>query len=287
MFPRFLPVMVLATMLSVGMGSDPSKAEVSTHRLHLLGTTPTVFIAAPVFSAEAFLVEGLQVDLGRSGSIVGAWISSGDDQGMPTLDGASVLSDGYVASVEGLQQVPASSLLQIPAGESWLILELLTAMAADSGSQGTKVGYVFEEGVRPLYCGDGRSGWVPFRRVSLKADLIPGAPAAGLARGSEASGLEHSSASPGPLFRGVGPNPTADQTKFHFMLGRPGTIHLTIYDARGRLVRRLLSDQSTSRDAAITWDGRDEEARGVANGVYFAQISMPGLTTTTRVLLLR
>ncbi|MGB6122247.1 MAG: lamin tail domain-containing protein, partial [Bacteroidota bacterium] len=55
----------------------------------------------------------------------------------------------------------------------------------------------------------------------------------------------------------------------HYEMPVPtAAVTLTVYDARGRMVRRLLAAEAGARQGEIVWDGRNEE-RGVARvGVY-------------------
>lgn len=66
------------------------------------------------------------------------------------------------------------------------------------------------------------------------------------------------------------------------------SIELRVYDPSGRLVRRIFAlTASGGGFASITWDGRDERGRLLADGVYFLQLNGPGIDDARQLILLR
>ena len=85
------------------------------------------------------------------------------------------------------------------------------------------------------------------------------------------------------------PNPFNPETWIPYQLAKDANVTLTIYDARGALVRRLeIGHQSvgyyTSRDKAAYWDGRNEIGEVVASGLYFYQLGTPSFRQLRRML---
>ena len=85
------------------------------------------------------------------------------------------------------------------------------------------------------------------------------------------------------------PNPFNPETWIPYQLAKDANVTLTIYDARGALVRRLeIGHQSvgyyTSRDKAAYWDGRNEIGELVASGLYFYQLGTPSFRQLRRML---
>ncbi|MGH7726292.1 MAG: DUF7453 family protein [Candidatus Eiseniibacteriota bacterium] len=81
----------------------------------------------------------------------------------------------------------------------------------------------------------------------------------------------------GPAARGVelaqnAPNPFARATRFDFALARPGHARMTVFDASGRVVRRLLDEARDAGPQSIAWDGRDDAGQDLASGRYWVQI---------------
>ena len=65
------------------------------------------------------------------------------------------------------------------------------------------------------------------------------------------------------------PNPFNPSTELRFELDRPGMVELNIYDARGFLVRGLISRVGYAAGPhGVTWNGTDRAGRQVASGVY-------------------
>jgi hypothetical protein len=87
--------------------------------------------------------------------------------------------------------------------------------------------------------------------------------------------------SPAHLLPNV-PNPFNPSTRLRYRLDRPGKVSLAIYDARGRLVRRLENGPREAGRHEVNWDGADANGRSVASGVYRVRlVARMGLETFT------
>ena len=49
---------------------------------------------------------------------------------------------------------------------------------------------------------------------------------------------------------------------------------IVIFDAQGRLVRQLVTDEIAGTEGDITWDGLDEERNRAAVGIYVVYIEL-------------
>jgi flagellar hook assembly protein FlgD len=58
-----------------------------------------------------------------------------------------------------------------------------------------------------------------------------------------------------------------------------------VFDAAGRLVRTLVDTSEGAGAHDVTFDGRDDNGRPVASGVYFYRLDA-GTTTQTRKMVL-
>lgn len=66
------------------------------------------------------------------------------------------------------------------------------------------------------------------------------------------------------------PNPFRDETKIQLHLGRIEPLEVRIFDVRGRVVRHLARRaEATPGDYLLAWDGRADQGRLCAAGVYF------------------
>ena len=82
------------------------------------------------------------------------------------------------------------------------------------------------------------------------------------------------------------PNPFSPETRISFDLAKAGPVGLVIYGVNGRLIRRLLGDTREAGRHTAVWDGRDDAGKKVDSGVYFYQLTAPGLEESRRMILL-
>jgi hypothetical protein len=83
------------------------------------------------------------------------------------------------------------------------------------------------------------------------------------------------------------PNPFNPQTTIAVSLPQTTYVNLSIYDARGRLVRTLIDEQKLAGEHALIWNGRDGRGGTVASGVYFVRLTVAGQARTQKIVLLR
>jgi hypothetical protein len=84
------------------------------------------------------------------------------------------------------------------------------------------------------------------------------------------------------------PNPFNPRTTIRYEIPAPAVVELTIHDAGGRLVRRLLSEAFTGPGVhTITWDGTSDGGRPAASGVYHYRLEAGGAAETKRMVLVR
>jgi flagellar hook assembly protein FlgD len=72
-----------------------------------------------------------------------------------------------------------------------------------------------------------------------------------------------------------------------FSLASDERVSLSIYDARGVLLRSLEDRVLPAGMHEIVWNGRDAGGRPVAAGVYFARFSAGSYKATRKVMLLK
>jgi|GEM_PF-935517 len=105
------------------------------------------------------------------------------------------------------------------------------------------------------------------------------------------SGSSVSDASEGPEYWELlenYPNPFNGGTSILISLRQSQRISLILYDALGRMVRKILSDEKmASGTHRLFWDCRDESGQLVATGVYIAMLVRNGERVTKKILYLR
>jgi hypothetical protein len=84
------------------------------------------------------------------------------------------------------------------------------------------------------------------------------------------------------------PNPFNPTTTIPFTLRAHGHVELVIYDSAGRRIRTLISGvRSASLTHRAEWDGRDDNGRPVASGVYFYRLTTQGFAEARKLVLLK
>jgi len=84
------------------------------------------------------------------------------------------------------------------------------------------------------------------------------------------------------------PNPFNPMTVVQFTLSNSGVIELVIYDITGQKVSTLASGQRVAGTHVLKWDGRDDDGRKLASGIYVYQlVAGSGVFLVKKMLLLR
>lgn len=83
------------------------------------------------------------------------------------------------------------------------------------------------------------------------------------------------------------PNPFNPAVAIRFELESSGQVSLKIYDAAGRLTRSVLNGHRDAGEHRIHWDGRGNNGREAASGVYFVRLQSGTETATGRMVLIR
>jgi len=84
------------------------------------------------------------------------------------------------------------------------------------------------------------------------------------------------------------PNPFNPGTSVAFELPEQSPASLRVYDASGRLVRRLIDRQVIPGGRhVVEWNGRNDRGEPVATGVYFCRLEAGAFTETVRMVLVK
>ena len=164
---------------------------------------------------------------------------------------------------------------------------------------GTKVS-VYHAGATPLeFCGPAIVYLAfqglpdlsyPYTGVSLTSALFnEGSPCVRINWGTACSGGSPAEL-PKPNFLSLDnhPNPFNPQTTIHFRVATSGPAELTVYSARGQLVRRLHSGfVAADVEHEVVWNGRDEAGRLQASGVYYGRLVSGGQSQLRKMVLLK
>ncbi|MFA6108173.1 MAG: FlgD immunoglobulin-like domain containing protein [Candidatus Latescibacterota bacterium] len=90
-----------------------------------------------------------------------------------------------------------------------------------------------------------------------------------------------------PTLRQNYPNPFNDQTLIPYQLPARARVELTLYNLAGQAVRHLVTGEQQAGVYTVHWDGRDQQGRPAASGIYLLDLQAGGLRQVRKMLLLR
>ncbi len=83
------------------------------------------------------------------------------------------------------------------------------------------------------------------------------------------------------------PDPFNPMTSFEFVIPRSSLVTVDVYNVLGQRVRQLLADHLERGRRTITWDGRDDEGKDLASGIYLYRLQAGNFTQTRKMVLLK
>lgn len=90
-----------------------------------------------------------------------------------------------------------------------------------------------------------------------------------------------------PAILAAWPNPFAEGTVILLRRATAGETAISVHDVAGRAVRRLSLGDRPAGVVEIRWDGRDDNGRSVAAGVYFVRVEGEGGSSPRKLVRLR
>ncbi len=86
------------------------------------------------------------------------------------------------------------------------------------------------------------------------------------------------------------PNPFNPVTTIRFVVGQglaDVPVRLTVFDARGHVVRQLVNDRRSAGAHEVVWDGRDDAGRQAGSGLYLYRLNVGETVLVNKMLLLK
>jgi flagellar hook assembly protein FlgD len=83
------------------------------------------------------------------------------------------------------------------------------------------------------------------------------------------------------------PNPFNSSTEITYKLPENGHVTLTIYDAGGHEVYRIVDQYQIKGTHKVRWDAIDSRGRGVSSGIYYYKIYTNSFSEFRKMLLLK
>jgi len=83
------------------------------------------------------------------------------------------------------------------------------------------------------------------------------------------------------------PNPFNPTTIIRFHLNARQKVRLLIFDLTGKLMRTLHDGELSAGEQTILWDGRHQNGKDMASGVYFYELAVGNKVERRRMTLIR
>ena len=90
-----------------------------------------------------------------------------------------------------------------------------------------------------------------------------------------------------PILNGNYPNPFNPTTTISFILPNDTQVELLVYNIKGQKIKTLVNHQLKTGQHNIIWDGKDENGKQVATGIYFNQLKTPATIITKKMLMIK
>jgi predicted CXXCH cytochrome family protein len=83
------------------------------------------------------------------------------------------------------------------------------------------------------------------------------------------------------------PNPFNPTTEIAFSVPKQTPVKVVIYGLSGEVVATVVNQTMSAGNYRVTWNGRTDDGRAVASGVYFYHLQADGFTATKKMTLLK
>lgn len=83
------------------------------------------------------------------------------------------------------------------------------------------------------------------------------------------------------------PNPFSGETTIAYTLTEAGRVTIDVYDLSGKVVKRLVNDETLPGSYSVTWDATNDNGSLVDGGFYFFKVRQGNQSVTQKMVLLR
>lgn len=92
---------------------------------------------------------------------------------------------------------------------------------------------------------------------------------------------------PVPVFSAsIYPNPSRGNANIEIQASSKSLVDITIYNLRGQTIRRIMASEISKGHSTIVWDGKTDDGRAVAKGIYFCKIKSPNYALTKKMIVI-
>jgi hypothetical protein len=83
------------------------------------------------------------------------------------------------------------------------------------------------------------------------------------------------------------PNPISSIAKIDYNVPKAGVVNISIFDASGRLVRRLVEERKSAGNFTATWNGKGDNGEALASGEYYYDVKIGDVGAMKKVILMK
>jgi len=83
------------------------------------------------------------------------------------------------------------------------------------------------------------------------------------------------------------PNPFNPSTTVRYGLSQPGSVRISVYNARGQHIRTLVNGSMAAGNHTVVWNGIDDQNRTVSSGIYFIRMETKDCVSTKKALMVK
>lgn len=84
------------------------------------------------------------------------------------------------------------------------------------------------------------------------------------------------------------PNPFNPKTTINYTIDKKSTVEISIYNIKGRLVKKLIDQILEGGKYNVIWDGKDQKNQYCSSGIYLVNLKMNGISKkTSKIILLK
>ncbi len=207
-----------------------------------------------------------------------------DENGLPCLTGAFTAATGLAGGDTAWSEITFTQPVTSEVGDLFLALHYPQDPEDDGPSLKPGIGYSMEAGGQECWItADGQNWTRLYSGMTVSLEAVYGAGKAlnnVVMRAPEVPSYVTSLALPQP-------NPFNPSTTLKFTLSEAGKAEVVIYDARGAVVKTLVSGELSAGSHEVVWRGLDNHDRPVASGLYLAYLKCRTGSGVQRLMLVR
>lgn len=85
----------------------------------------------------------------------------------------------------------------------------------------------------------------------------------------------------------IGPNPLRQTAVISFSAVETEPVQLSVFDAQGRCIKRLIDRRIDPGVYNVAWDGRDDSGMAMPPGIYIMRLTRPDAEEVKKIVVIR